>query len=83
MGPPGRGPARPDHAKIDVFAARGRSPARIRGTPLQEAQLFQVNGAPREAFVPRLRVEPAEAGLRDDPKLDAAMRWLATRTRRG
>ncbi|HEU5297369.1 MAG TPA: hypothetical protein VFU71_21505 [Burkholderiaceae bacterium] len=44
---------------------------------LGEEQLFHVNGSPREAFVPRLRVEPAEAGARGDPTLEAVMRWLA------
>jgi peptidase S41-like protein len=43
---------------------------------LGEEQLFHVNGTPREAFVPRLRVEPAEAGPLGDPTLSAAMRAL-------
>ena len=46
---------------------------------LGEEQLFHVDGSPREAFVPRLHVEPAEAGPRGDPTLEAALRWLAMR----
>ena len=44
---------------------------------LGEEQLFHVDGAPREAFVPRLHVEPAEAGPQGDPTLEAALRWLS------
>jgi len=44
---------------------------------LGEEQLFHVDGAPREAFVPRLHVEPAEAGPHGDPTLEAALRWLS------
>ncbi|HSW24001.1 MAG TPA: hypothetical protein VLJ62_14650, partial [Burkholderiaceae bacterium] len=43
---------------------------------LGEEQLFHVNGTPREAFVPRLRVEPAEASPQGDPTLSAALRAL-------
>jgi len=46
---------------------------------LGEEQLFHVDGRPREAFVPRLRVEPAEAGRHGDPALEAASRWLKAR----
>ncbi|HET7525683.1 MAG TPA: S41 family peptidase, partial [Burkholderiaceae bacterium] len=44
---------------------------------LGEEQLFHVDGTPREAFVPRLRVDPAEAGPHGDPTIDAALRWLS------
>jgi len=47
---------------------------------LGEEQLFHVNGTPREAFVPRLRVEPAEAGLHGDPTMQAVLRTLGTPT---
>jgi carboxyl-terminal processing protease len=47
---------------------------------LGEEQLFQVNGAPREAFRPALYVEPAEAGPHGDPTLRAVMRALAAST---
>jgi len=43
---------------------------------LGEEQLFHVNGTPREAFVPRLHVDPAEAGPHGDPTLSAALRAL-------
>jgi carboxyl-terminal processing protease len=46
---------------------------------LGEEQLFHVNGTPREAFRPRLLVEPAEAGAQSDPALDGVLRWLAAR----
>jgi hypothetical protein len=46
---------------------------------LGEEQLFHVNGTPREAYRPRLLVEPAEAGPRDDPTMSAVMRSLGAR----
>jgi Peptidase family S41 len=46
---------------------------------LAEEQLFHVDGTPREAFRPRLYVEPAEATPRSDPALQAVQRVLRAR----
>jgi carboxyl-terminal processing protease len=46
------------------------------GLNLPVEKLFHVNGTPREAFKPKVPVDPAQRGSADDPYMAAALRLL-------